>query len=689
VTLRCATNLPTSDPSNQISATMLVFDQLKKNDPQLQLLTIMLCAGLAVLFAGLWWVQIVNAGRYQESLEIQSSRSVRLPAVRGKIFDRNGAVLADNRPSYNINLYLEELSGAFKKEYTRSRPRQVVTNDLPFWKDWLGFTTVTTQYSKLKDDQAQTLTRDSRYRVASAVVSQVAEVLKAPLTLDYTNFYRHYETRRALPYPVASNLSGLHLARFAEQTFNSVGLDLEVQPTRVYPYATTAAHVLGYLRKDDSSAEGEEAFFCYRMPDYRGLVGIEGGFDQQLRGRAGAKSVQVNNLGYRQAENIWSAVEPGQNVVLTLDLKIQQAAEASVRKLLGADAHAAVVVMDVESGDLLALASSPSTDPNNFIRGFSEKELERWHDEELGLQKNRATQEQYQPGSVFKTIVTLAALENGLNKDRLYRVDPNPYNPNRGAIFIGKHMKGDTAPPGDYDLRLAIVRSSNSYFIQVGMLPNVFDRVVELGRRLHLGERIGLPLLQEAKGNFPRAGRERDWNSVYKANICIGQGEMDVTPLQIAVMTCALANGGKVLSPRLVDRLESSEPASIEPPTVYEKGRIRDTLGVSQRSLKILRDAMLAETEAPEGTGKHVLGTGFRICGKTGTAERTEPGAKRNTTWFISFAPYEQPRFAVVVMVENGASGGSTCAPIARDVYLALQHFDQRVVPNPLTTAAQ
>ena len=167
---------------------MLVFDQLKRNDPQLQLLSILLCASLAVLFAGLWWVQIVNAGRYQESLEIQSFRSVRLPAVRGKILDRNGVVLADNRPSYNINLYLEDLSAAFKKEYTRSRPRRVVTNDLPFWKDWLGFTSVTTQFVKLKDDPAKTVARDSRYRVANGVVSQVADVLQAPLTFGLHEF---------------------------------------------------------------------------------------------------------------------------------------------------------------------------------------------------------------------------------------------------------------------------------------------------------------------------------------------------------------------------------------------------------------------------------------------------------------------------------------------------------------------
>lgn len=672
---------------------MLVFDQLKKKDPQLQLLTILLCLGLAVLFAGLWWVQIVNAGRYQESLEIQSFRSVRLPAVRGKILDRNGAVLADNRPSYNINLYLEELSGAFKKEYARTRPRRIVTNDLPFWKDWLGFSAVTTQYLRLKDDEAQTVARNARYRAASAVVSQVADVLQTPIALDYTNFYQHYERRLYMPYPVANNLAAPQLARFAEQSHNALGLDLEVQPTRVYPFGRTAAHVLGYLRKDDSSAEGEEAFFWYRLPDYRGLVGIEGGFDPKLRGRAGAKSVQVNNLGYRQTEHIWSPVTPGQNVVLTLNLQIQQAAEASVHKFLGVDAHAAVVVMDVESGDLLALTSSPSSDPNNFIQGFSKPELARWHNEVLGVQKNRATAEQYQAGSVFKPIVALAALENGLDRNRLFRVEPNPLHTNKGAYFIGRRMINDTAPPGDYDLRRAIVRSSNSYFIQLGLLDNVFAGVLEIGRRLHLGERIGadaLPLNQVAGGHFPSAAAARSWTTGDKANLCIGQGRMDVTPVQMAVLTSALANGGKVLWPRLVDRLESPDPTRLEAPTVFPKRRIRDELGVSQRSLTIVREAMLAETEdAVEGTGRHVRVEGLRICGKTGTAERKEQDIKENTTWFISFAPYEKPRHAVVVMVENGHSGGSTCAPIARDVYLALQNLDKPVILNPLASATR
>jgi penicillin-binding protein 2 len=183
--------------------------------------------------------------------------------------------------------------------------------------------------------------------------------------------------------------------------------------------------------------------------------------------------------------------------------------------------------------------------------------------------------------------------------------------------------------------------------------------------------------MQEFRGDFPPPERLR--NDGDKANVCIGGGEFSVTPCQVAVLISAIANGGKVLQPRLIDRLESQDPIIPETTIVSPKGEVRGQLNVSKRSFDILRDAMLSETESPEGTGKRVLNCGFRVCGKTGTAERNErgpDGRKKNTTWFASFAPYESPRYAVVVAVENGIGGGASCAPIAHDVYVALKEID-------------
>ena len=674
---------------------MLIFDQIRKNDVQLQLLAAMICCGLVVLLTGLWWVQIVNADRYRESIEAQSFRTVRLSATRGKIMDRNGVALAENQPSYNINLYLEELSQAFRKEYKNIRPRNIITNDLPFWKDWLGLSPIKTNYPPVKGDA---LSREARLRVVGRAAAQVAAVIRTPVPINSTNFHKHYATALSMPYPLVKNVSPSAVALFEEQPIGS-GLDLEIQSRRIYPHSNVAAHVIGYVRTDDSSAAGEDAYFDFRVPDYRGVVGIEGAHDSTLRGRAGVKSVQVNSLSYRQAETIWETVVSGTNIVLTLDLEVQRAAEESLKKHAGVGGRGAVVVMEVNSGDILALASYPTFSPNQFAHRISERdylELKR-----LTAENNRATAENYQAGSVFKTIVALAALEtprSGFNPNAMYTVQPNPARTDRGIIHVGNQAFRDTVTPGEYNLRRAIVRSSNAYFIDAGLKPGVFERVVELGRRLHLGERFdtnAVPLRQQTPGNFPTAQRiaKKDWRDGNSANICIGQGAMDVTPLQIAVLTSALANGGKVLNPRFIERLEVSDFTGLATPIIPTRGQVRDNLGVSKRSLDILREAMLAETEdSVEGTGRYVQGCGFRVCGKTGTAERNETradGQKKNTTWFASYAPYESPRYAVVVMVEDGQSGGATCVPIAKEIYIALKAFETRSVTGAITATTR
>ena len=212
-------------------------------------------------------------------------------------------------------------------------------------------------------------------------MAQLGRQLGQPLTLDTAEFERGYETRLALPYPVLKNLNDAQIARFEENYSGGLGADLELQSVRTYPLGTTAAHLLGYVQRDDSSAEGEDAFFSYRLPDYRGVVGIESGFDALLRGHAGAEAVLVNNLGYRQTDNVWSLPEPGHNVVLTIDLDIQQAAERSLVQHQGTDARAAVVVMDVRTGDVLAMVSSPAFDPNDFAQGsFPPGEAARLND---------------------------------------------------------------------------------------------------------------------------------------------------------------------------------------------------------------------------------------------------------------------------------------------------------------------
>lgn len=667
---------------------MLVFDQLKKEDPQLRVVAMVVIGGLSVLLVGLWWVQVVSAREYQESLETQSFRTVRIPAVRGRILDINGTVLAENRPTYNVSLYLEELHGQFDKEYQRElkQARAEIKREQVETEKKLGRALTKKEKRKftISAQESVRLRKESRYIVASNVVREISLRLKEPLTLNETNFERHYETRLVLPFPVVMDVDPTNIARFEEEPTNLQGVDIEVQSTRVYPYGTLAAHVLGHVKRDDRSVEGEEAFFSYRLPDYRGMVGIEFGFDKELRGAAGAKSVLVNNLGYRQTENIWSPAEPGEDVVLTLDANVQRAAEqalASANVPYTGGVRGAVVVMDVQTGDILAMASSPTLNPNVFIPTISNEDWKKI--ESVQAEKNRATQENYMPGSIFKTVVGLAALEAGLNPLATLEVAPNPAEPHKGHIIVHGRSIRDTAPPGIYDFRRALMLSCNSYFITNGLRLGP-ERIIRLGEKFHFGERIGLPLNQETSGHFPKPEEVRSrWTDGNTANMSIGQDPVLVTPLQVAVQTSALANGGKVLEPRLVDRLQPQSFALSGLRTVFARRQVRDELGVSARSMAILQEAMLADTEDPEGTGRHVRDheplPGLHICAKTGTAEIQDIHNRKTgkTTWFASFAPYPNPKWAVVVMIENGASGGGTCSPVAGPVYGALLKREQ------------
>lgn len=673
---------------------MLVFDQLNKNDPSLRWLATVTAIGLGILLAGLWWVQVVCGREYQSRLEVQSFRTVRVPAVRGKILDRNGEAIADSRPSFNASLYLEELRKPFSA--AASAALGAVRTNRALQKEELRrqlgrkLTKEEEKRFGIPLPERNAIFGAARYQVASNLVSELGRRMGEPLRLDPEDFRKRYAEQLILPLPLMTGMSPMQMTRFEEQIRQLDGVDLDVQPTRYYPYHDLAAHLLGQLRRDVSSAEGEDAFLNYPLPVVRGVVGIEAAFDGRLRGRSGSKSVLVNNVGYRQAENVWTVALPGDNVVLTIDRRIQEAAEIALSKAMN-NVRGAVVVMDPRNGDILAMASAPSYDVNLFTRSYTHAEWAYLNDPKQRPQINRAVQENYAPGSIFKIIVGLAALDAGLNPNALYQVQPDPANPGKGCIFIGREKKRDTAPPGPYNFHRALLRSSNAYFVTNGLRAGI-DNIIRLSRRVHLGERCGIPTGQEVRGILPTDQMLRSgWSVGDTANLCIGQGKLAVTPVQMAVMTAAVANGGRVFFPRLVADIVPQDAFGPGRRESYPAGRLRDNLGVRPSSLRIVREAMLADTEDTEGTAFkafHETSSGgprlktFRVAAKTGTAE-VENQAGRTTdhiTWFVSFAPFDNPRYVVVVMVESGGSGGSTCAPVSRDIYQFLEEMERQAM---------
>lgn len=438
--------------------------------------------------------------------------------------------------------------------------------------------------------------------------------------------------------------------------------------------------MLGYVQRESFDAEQ----VSYNLPDYEGKTGVERVFDAKLRGRAGVKLVLVNSLNYRQREDIETPNEPGGDVYLTIDLELQRVAE---KALAGAQANArgAVVVMDVRNGDILVMASAPAYDPNIYAAGLTKSEWAALNDPKNLPQMNRAIDGAYPPGSTFKIITSISILESGLDPNEVFD-SPGEYRASPNARPIR-----DTAGAGPFDFNKAFYRSSNTYFIHYGTTKAGLRKILEVAKRFHLGEKTKFPIGPEVAGNIP--GPEKAGVSLLlssTADVCIGQ-EITTTPLQMAAVIGAIANGGEIFWPRLVSHSYSPETGQEE--QLFEPGRLRDRVKINPRHLELIRHAMLEDTEhqadnaAGPGTaykefhqpnGEPWL-RNFRVAGKTGTAElkSTSANSPRRITWFDSYGPYENPRYAVVVMVEDGSFGGPTCAPVARKIYEAIVKREQ------------
>ena len=666
---------------------MFVFDQLRSKDIPIRVMTAFILCCMLLLTVNLWRLQVASGEDYRVRQENQSVRAVRLPATRGRILDSNQQPLAVNRLRFDVHMYIDELRPLFYTHYMRLKDGR-----------------------KLRRAEQDELGRTARYQVVSNLTMQVSLRLGEPLVLDEEKFHTHYYKRRYTPMAVMQDLSPGQVARFVEQIHAVPGVDLSVNPVRTYPNGDMAFHTLGYLRRDDDPGTDDDIpfRFRYRLPDYVGVDGLEGVYDELLRGEAGAKTIRVNNISYRTSEEVWEWPESGYNMVLSLDRDIQLAAEAALQAN-GPETRGAVVVMDPRTGDLLSLVSLPGFDSNKFISGFSREEITRLNDSRLNRWLNRATGSggvSYPPGSIFKLISAVAYLEEGL-------IDPaeKVYNPGyfRDSKLYPNYELDDTAPPGDYDFIRAFKRSSNTYFIHHALKPDgQTDQwrqgkriLLDWGNRFRLGQKTLASLpgdlpspIRESGGYFPardnklkkmnQFGEKVAWAAGDVGNLCIGQGEITVTPLQMAVMTSAVANGGKVLQPRLVKRIDSQRAFGQAQNRVIPV-EVLDDLHLKPETVALMHKAMLADVADRDGSGRAARVPGMDIGGKTGTAQKKVPTGKYDprsgvrlfrtdhVTWFVSFAPVESPRYAVVVMVESGESGGTTCAPIAGRIYRAIR----------------
>ncbi|MBV9464017.1 MAG: penicillin-binding protein 2 [Verrucomicrobiae bacterium] len=596
--------------------------------------TAAMLVGVGVLLATLWRTQVVKGHDYNEVLHSQSYNRVRLPGTRGRIVDRNGVVLVDNRPSYNISFFLEDLG--VKPRGANLIP--VVRENVGVLRDRMGLDV------KIQDTALRT----------------------------------HFARRRPLPLTVWQDLTPSTLAAFSERGPWNKGIALIVEPVRQYTFGSMAAHILGHVGKPENSDQQDISDFNYYQVDLVGKSGIEKDYDAELRGEAGILMQQLDARRNKIGEFVSRPAKPGNNVVLSIDSEIQQILE----RAFSADPSqkGTAMVIDPNGGDVLGMVSWPEFDPNWFVPSITK---EHWRALQSASEKpliNRAIQSLYSPGSTFKVPVAMQALQQGIITPGTIFNCPGFFNLGNITFHCYHGMSH-----GNMDVRHAIQNSCNVFFYNVG---NRFgpQKLGQAMMAMGYGSKTGIELENENAGLVPTdewqsqvtKGKQTKMSHGEAVNMAIGQGALNVTPLQMAMMAAAVANRGTLYVPRLVTKIVDKDGKTLRevPP------KVKLELPVNKEYIDIVREGMLLVVK--EGTGVKAQVPGVNIAGKTGSAQfkgfdhETGMVSVKTRAWFISFAPFEAPRYAVAVLIEGGVTGGSTAAPIAKKIYEDLFALEKR-----------
>jgi penicillin-binding protein 2 len=582
-----------------------------------------------VLVSRLLWLQVKRYDHFTDLAQGNRVRVEPLPAPRGMIYDRTGAVLAENRPAYQLELVREQV-------------------------------------------------KDLEATLEGLVGIGVLE----PDDLDFVR--RAIRSRRAFDsVPIRLRLSEEDMARFALHRHRFPGVDIRTRLARHYPQGETAVHAVGYVgtlsESDLQRVDREE----YAGVSTIGKIGVEGTFEDALRGRNGSRQIMVNAQGRSvDRETVLDeplrtiAANPGADLYLTLDLEVQRVAEQAVQ-----GQRAAIIALDPRNGEVIALVSRPGFDPNSFARGLTRAEFAALNEDPDRPLFNRALRGTYPPGSTIKPVVALAGLEHGLVTPTTTRACPGWYSlPGSSHRFRDWKRSGH----GSVALIEAVAQSCDIYFYALAAQLGV-ERLHEFLGRFGLGGPTGLDVGGEKSGLLPSPAWKRSafkraaqqvWFPGETVIFGIGQGYMTSTPMQLAQMTSVLAMRGASHRPRLVRALRDpvTRVETPVPPAPLPTVRLRDPA-----DWDVAVQGMVAVMQG--GTASRAAaGAEYSIAGKTGTAQvfsiaqnaRYDESAiserLRDHAWFIAFAPVEAPRIAVVVLVENGRSGSGTAAPIARSV---------------------
>ncbi|MDR2462281.1 MAG: penicillin-binding protein 2 [Verrucomicrobiales bacterium] len=649
---------------------MLVENPMVSVRARIRLLTLTVLLAAGILIWNLYHVQVVSGDEYASKRMSQSTTSVLLPPARGIIVDRNGVGLAENKASIDIDLYLNVLVSSYLRERKVKRPLTMAPGSK---------TRKMTDVAKIVDEAARKEVQSLGFDMNG---------------ISRRDILRHYDQKPNLPLRIARDLDFVALSRVAEHSVSVPGLEETARPVRVYNYGAFAAHILGSVGKVEEVPQ--DATY---VPDVIGKDGIEKSMDAWMQGVPGAKVLRKNSVGYILGVDAIKEPRSGGTVYLSLDARIQMIVEQEMRGV----GRGACVVMAPANGDILAMVSVPSFDPNTYGA-----DLGKLVNDETHPLFNRAINS-YPPGSEFKVVTALAALRN-----RAIHFTPNTViNSYDSWHHAGRQWNDWSNNPGQgaITLKTALQWSTNTFFYQLGVKTGIKSiqtaaAAAGMGERLLVdadGNRIisgesagvipGPELLKrrnEARTSAWEARRKKNpqsresrplpevWNDGNTINTSIGQGDVEVTPLQLAVLMSAIANGGTVWYPRLVTHV-ADVPDDANGDGQQFPPRMKGALGLTPAQLQAIREGLRAVVAA--GTAQRAAVRDFPVAGKTGTAQfnalRDGVAVKDNKTWFSGYAPYQQPRYVVTVLVENGYSGGASSAPIAARIFKRLAALEK------------
>ncbi|MFH7321075.1 penicillin-binding protein 2 [Desulfurivibrio sp. D14AmB] len=598
---------------------------------------VVLCV-VAILVLRLWYLQIQQGGEYMQLSESNRIRVQQLAAPRGNLLDRHGEIMVTNRPRFNV-IWIRE--------------------DAPH---------------------------------PDEVIKQLARILDLDISELLDRIRAGAEQPRFIPTRLKEDIDWRTLVRIENNSFNLPGVQIEVQPSRDYLYGNMASHLVGYLGEINRQELAERPGDGYRSGDPIGKMGIEKLFESYLRGEKGRSYVEVDVRGFAQKQLQIQEPLPGNDLQLTLDAEIQQVAEKVLEGQAGA-----VVVMEVDTGRLLALASAPHLPLDQFVGRIP---LPVWRgllDDRRAPLLNKPVQGQYAPGSTYKIITALAGLEEGV-------VTPETTHYCAGSIVFGgrRYHCWNRNGHGHVNLKQAMTVSCDVYFYQLGQRLGV-DTLARYARILGLGGKTGVVLEHEKAGLVPTAAwklqRHREpWQDGETLSLAIGQGFNLVTPLQIARMTAAVANGGRLYRPKLMVAIRDPEGQVIQE---FAPELERDISTVKTRTWRLLQEAVEAAVAGERATGRSARIKDIRVAGKTGTAQVVRlshfehleddeeiPYQFRDHAWFTAYAPADKPEVVVTVLVEHGGGGGLVAAPMAKTVLeayfrqAAQKHEEVAASPN-------